>query len=158
MGKQHYYEYRHVVGFEETNLVGNVYDVNYRRWQGRCWEMFLLEHAPDVLDELSEDLELCTLTSERENLAEISAFDEVSVRMRLEELTHTQIDFAFDFVLVREGVEKLIARGRRRVACMRSAGEATAPARVPPQLGAALGAYAAVPAGHAVGCGNGGRA
>ena len=31
-----YYEYRHIVSFEETNLVGNVYYVNYLRWQGRC--------------------------------------------------------------------------------------------------------------------------
>ena len=35
------FEYRHVVGFEETNLVGNVYYVNHLRWQGRCREMFL---------------------------------------------------------------------------------------------------------------------
>ncbi|HVR11545.1 MAG TPA: acyl-CoA thioesterase, partial [Thermoanaerobaculia bacterium] len=41
-----YFEYRHLVGFEETNLVGNVYYVNHLRWQGRCREMFLLEHAP----------------------------------------------------------------------------------------------------------------
>ena len=34
------YEYRHVVAFEETNLVGNVYYVNHLRWQGRCREMF----------------------------------------------------------------------------------------------------------------------
>ena len=158
MRKQQYYEYRHVVGFEETNLVGNVYDVNYLRWQGRCREMFLLEHAPDVLDELSDDLELCTVKSECENLTEISAFDEVSIRMRLEELTHTQIDFAFDYVRVREGVEELIARGRQRVTCMRGADGATAPARVPPQLGAAVGAYAVVPVSYPVGSGNGGRA
>ena len=44
-----YYEYPHTVGFEETNLVGNVYYVNYLRWQGRCREMFLKQHAPDVL-------------------------------------------------------------------------------------------------------------
>ena len=51
-----YYEYRHIVGFEETNLVGNVYYVNYLRWQGRCREMFLSERAPDVLAELQDDL------------------------------------------------------------------------------------------------------
>ena len=28
------YELRHIVGFEETNLVGNVYYVNHLRWQG----------------------------------------------------------------------------------------------------------------------------
>src|ERR1700735_3141291 len=88
-----YYEYRHVVGFEETNLVGNVYYVNYVRWQGRCREMFLLEHAPDVLDDLRGDLKLFTVKSECEYLSEVSAFDELSIRMRLEELTQTQICF-----------------------------------------------------------------
>ena len=104
-----YYEYRHVVGFEETNLVGNVYYVNYVRWQGRCREMFLLEHAPDVLDELRLDLKLFTLKAECEYLAELSAFDELSIRMRLEDLTQTQIGFAFDYVRLRDG-----AGGTRR--------------------------------------------
>ncbi len=136
-----YYEYRHVVGFEETNLVGNVYYVNYVRWQGRCREMFLLEHAPDVLDDLRADLKLFTIKSECEYLTEISAFDELFVRMRLEELTQTQIGFAFDYVRIREGVEELIARGRQRVACMRGANGATAPTRVPEQLRLALERY-----------------
>jgi len=156
--KQRYYEYRHVVGIEETNLVGQVYYVNYERWQGRCREMFLLEHAPDVLGELRGDLELFTLESEYEYLAEISAFDEVSIRMRLEELTQTQIDFSFDYVRVREGVEKLVARSRQRVACVLGVNGATSPARVPPQLAAALEAYAIVPAAYPVGSGTGGRA
>ena len=43
------YEYRHVVGFEETNLIGNVYYVNHVRWQGRCREMFLRDHAQVLL-------------------------------------------------------------------------------------------------------------
>ena len=30
------FEYRHVVGFEETNLVGNVYYVSHLSWQGRA--------------------------------------------------------------------------------------------------------------------------
>lgn len=148
--RKQYYEYRHVVGFDETNLVGDVYDVNYVRWQGRCREMFLLEHAPTVLDELRGDLELSTVQSECVHLAAPSAFDEVSVRMRLEELTPTQIGFAFDYVLVRDGVERLIAQGRQRVACLRDADGATAPARVPAQLAAALEAYAIPAAGCTV--------
>ena len=55
------YEYRHVVGFEDTNLVGNVYYVNHLRWQGRCREMFLREHVPELLNELQSDLALVTL-------------------------------------------------------------------------------------------------
>lgn len=156
--RNQYYDYRHVVGFEETNLVGNVYNVNYARWQGRCREMFLLEHAPGVLDELSGDLELRSIESECEYLAEVSAFDEVSIRMRLEELTQTQIGFAFDVVRVREGVEDLIARCRERVACMRGVNGASTPARVPPQLASALNAYAVAPATYPRGTGTGGRA
>ena len=154
-----YYEYRHVVGFEETNLVGNVYYVNYVRWQGRCREMFLLEHAPAVLDELRVDLKLFTIKVECEYLAEITAFNEVSVRMRLEELTQTQIGFAFDYVRVDNGLEELVARGRQRVACMRGANGATAPARVPEQLRRALGNYEVVRVPQqARAAGTGGRA
>lgn len=140
-----YYEYRHVVSFEETNLVGNVYYVNYLRWQGRCREMFLLEHAPDVLTELRNDLKLFTLKSECEYLAEISAFDQISIRMRLEELTQTQIAFTFDYVHLHDGMEELVARGKQRVACMRGEGREVTPARVPESLRAALEEYAIKP-------------
>src|SRR5580704_12743712 len=111
---EQYYEYRHVVAFEETNLVGNVYYVNYVRWQGRCREMFLLEYAPTVLDDLRADLKLFTIKAECEYLSEITAFDTVSVRMRLEELTQTQVSFAFDYVRIREGMEEMVAHGRQR--------------------------------------------
>lgn len=140
-----YYEIRHTVGFEETNLVGNVYYVNYLRWQGRCREMFLKEMAPAVLAELHHDLKLFTLKVECEFFAEITAFDELSVRMRLEELTQTQIQFSFDYVKLAEGVENLVARGRQRIACMRGPNTDTVPARVPAALRDALAPYSDLP-------------
>jgi len=140
-----YYEYRHVVGFEETNLVGNVYYVNYLRWQGRCREMFLREHAPAVLAEVTADLKLFTLKVECEFTAEITAFDELSVRMRLEELTQTQIAFAFDYVRVSGDEELLVARGRQRIACMRGPNTNTVPTRVPESLRRALEPYRTQP-------------
>ncbi len=155
---EQYYEYRHVVGFEETNLVGNVYYVNYVRWQGRCREMFLLEHAPTVLDELRDDLKLFTVSAECEYLSEATAFDELAIRMRLEELTQTQIAFAFDYVRLRDGREELIARGRQRIACMRGASGSTAPARIPEQLRRALEGYAIRAPRRAHVVGTGGRA
>jgi enediyne core biosynthesis thioesterase len=140
-----YYEIRHTVGFEETNLVGNVYYVNYLRWQGRCREMFLKEQAPAVLVELQQDLKLFTLKVECEFFSEITAFDELSVRMQLEELTQTQIQFTFDYVKLAEGVEFLVARGRQRIACMRGPNNDTVPARVPATLRQALVPYSNVP-------------
>jgi enediyne core biosynthesis thioesterase len=130
-----YYEYRHRVGFEETNLVGNVYYVNYLRWQGRVREVFMLEHAPDVLADLRGDLKLFTLKAECEFFAEITAFDELAIRMRLADLTQTQIGLAFDYVrIASDGGELMIARGRQRIACMRGPSAHTRPTKVPDSL------------------------
>ena len=137
-----YYEIRHTVGFEETNMVGNVYYVNYLRWQGRCREMFLKEKAPGVLADLQSDLKLFTVNVECEFLGEITAFDELSIRMRLEDLTQTQIQFNFEYVRLAEGQERLIARGRQRVVCMRGPNTNTVPTRVPAELRDALARYA----------------
>ena len=144
---EQYYEYRHLVGFEETNLVGNVYYVNYLRWQGRCREMFLRERAPAVLADLRDDLKLFTLKVECEFMVEIGAFDELSIRMRLEDLTQTQIGFAFDYVRLRDGFDELIARGRQLIACMRGPNTDTKPTRVPEQLRAALAQFEILPVG-----------
>jgi enediyne biosynthesis thioesterase len=137
-----YFEYLHTVGFEETNIVGNVYYVNYLRWQGRCREMFLKDRAPAVLAELQADLKLFTLKVDCEFFAEITAFDELSIRMRLIDLAQTQLEFSFDYIRLDADSEKLIARGRQRVACMRGPNTRTVPARVPESLVAALAPYA----------------
>jgi enediyne core biosynthesis thioesterase len=142
---EQYYEYQHLVGFEETNLVGNVYYVNYLRWQGRCREMFLRERAPDVLKDLQDDLKLFTLKCECEYLVEITAFAQLSIRMRLEDLTQTQIGFAFDYVWLRDGVDVLVARGRQRIACMRGPNTDTRPTRVPEPLRYALSQFVLTP-------------
>ena len=136
-----YFEYRHVVGLDETNVVGNVYYAHFVRWQGRCRELFLKERAPEVLADLRDDLKLFTLKVECEFFAELTAFDELSIRMRLSELTQTQIEFSFDYYRVAGGGEQLVARGRQRVACMRGPNTKTVPTRVPPALIQALEPY-----------------
>ena len=137
-----YFEYLHTVGFEETNLVGNVYYVNYLRWQGRCREMFLKQLAPEVLADLRVDLKLFTLKVDCEFYTEITAFDDLSIRMRLQELAQTQLQFGFDYVrLDPGGGETLVARGAQRVACMRGPNTRTVPARVPDALLRALEPY-----------------
>ncbi|MGA4844423.1 acyl-CoA thioesterase [Streptomyces sp. G45] len=146
-----YFEHRHTVGFEETNIVGNVYYVNYLSWQGRCREMFLKRHAPEVLAEIRADLKLFTLKVDCEFFAEITAFDELSIRMRLADLAQTQLEFTFDYVKLDPGggdgpgapgaLETLVARGRQRVACMRGPNTATVPSLVPEALVRALEPY-----------------
>src|SRR5262249_41904321 len=81
------YESRQVGGFEETNLVGNVYYVNHLRWQGRCRERFLKDHAPEILQELTRGLSLATVHCSCDYYEELSALDEVLIRMHLEDIT-----------------------------------------------------------------------
>lgn len=147
-----YFEYLHTVGFEETNIVGNVYYVNYLRWQGRCREMFLKDRAPDILTELRADLKLFTLKVDCEFFAQLTAFDDLAVRMRLVDLAQTQLEFSFDYVrLDADGSETLVARGRQRVACMRGPNTRTIPARIPDSLVRALEPYRPWPLAHAGG-------
>src|SRR5215212_4355338 len=104
------YEYRHTVGFEETNLVGNVYYTNHVRWQGRCREMFLRDHAPEILDELADGLHLVTTKVSCEYLSELFALDEVVIRMRLGGLTQNRISMLFEYWRRTGQGEELVAR------------------------------------------------
>jgi enediyne core biosynthesis thioesterase len=136
------YEYRHVVGFEETNLVGNVYYANHVRWQGRCREMFLRDNAPEILDELSRGLHLVTTSVSCEYLSELFALDEVVIRMRLKDLAQNKISMGFEYWRMTEAGEELVARGEQQAACMLQNGEHIVPTPVPEALRAALTSYA----------------
>jgi enediyne biosynthesis thioesterase len=136
-----YYEYRHIVGLEETNLVGNVYFVNHLRWQGRCREMFLKDHAPGVLQRLLEDLSLVTVNCACNYLAELTALDEISVRLYLHSLMQNRIALRFEYWKVGKGVEELVAEGTQEIACMRRAGNTLAVEEVPAELRRALAPY-----------------
>lgn len=133
-----YFEYRHIVGLDETNVVGNVYYAHFVRWQGRCRELFLRERVPGLILELGDGLKIFTLNCSCEYLAEVLAFEEIAVRMRLAELTQTQVAFVFDYVRVSGEAEELVARGQQRVLCMRAGDGEMKPARVPPAFRQAL--------------------
>jgi enediyne biosynthesis thioesterase len=137
------YEYPHLVGFEETNLVGNVYYVNHLRWQGRCREMFLRDHAPEILAELANGLALATVRCACDYLAELEAFDEIVLRMRLGGVVQNRITLNFEYWR-RKGdeAEELVARGEQVVACMRREGGRAVPTAIPGSLREALKPYA----------------
>ena len=135
------YEYRHVVGFEETNLVGNVYYVNHLKWQGRCREMFIRDHAPDVVSLLERDLALATVRCACDYIEELRAFDTVTVTMRLSGLTRTRLTMTFEYLRETAGGRDLVARGEQVIACMQREGGRMVPAVVPPSLAAALEPY-----------------
>ncbi len=121
------YEYHHIVGFEETNLVGNVYYANHVRWQGRCREMFLRDHAPKILAELSQGLALATVRVSCEYFSELYAFDKVAIRMHLSSLSQNRITMLFEYWRITDLGEELVAKGEQQAACMRREGDKLVP-------------------------------
>ncbi|MBO0858050.1 MAG: acyl-CoA thioesterase [Chloracidobacterium sp.] len=135
------YEHKHIVGFEETNLVGNVYYLNYLRWQGRCREMFLREHMPDILAAIASGMAIVTTKCSCEFLAEITAFDEVTIRMHLGGLTQNRITMYFEYWRQTASGEELVARGEQQVAFMCRDGARLVAVPIPEPLRTALRAY-----------------
>jgi enediyne biosynthesis thioesterase len=127
------YKWHHIVTFEETNLVGNVYYANHIRWQGACREMFLKNHAPDILEQLYQNLVMVTTRVSCEYFNELFAFDEVILSMRAGEVTSSRIVMIFDYIRA----DELIARGEQQIACMSQ----NQPTPIPKSLRDALTPY-----------------
>lgn len=137
------YDYRHLVTLEETNLVGNVYFVNYLRWQGQCREHFLVDRAPGVLRALTEDLALVTVSCHCDFFSELYAADTVELRMTLEAMNDNTVSMGFDYYRL-AGSAELVARGNQSIACMRRTDRGPQPVAVPEELRAALEPYGRV--------------
>jgi len=138
-----YYRYRHVVTLADTNIVGNVYFAHHVAWQGKCRELFLRDHAPDVLEELRGSLRLITLRCSCQYFAELMAFDEVEIRMRLRAAQQNRIAMDFEYVVQHAEGKVLAARGDQEIACMRAGPTGVVPCPVPASLMAALRHYQA---------------
>ena len=136
------YEYEHVVGFQETNLVGNVYFVHPVAWQGRCREMFLRDQAPEVLEEIVNGLQLLTTRCSCEYLAELRAFDRVIVRMRLAGMSLNRLVLGFEYWRTAADSEELVARGEQEVVFLRGGEAGPVATPIPEALAHALRAYA----------------
>lgn len=132
------YEYRHIVSLEETNLVGNVYYANHVRWQGRVREMFLHDHAPDILRELEQDLSMVTTRVYCEYYSELFAFDEVLIRMSVSEVTQSRVAMNYEYLCKGQ----LMARGEQQIACLRKEAGRMVPTHVPNSLRNALVRFA----------------
>lgn len=133
-----YYEYRHTISFEETNVLGNTYFTNHLKWQGRCRELFLHEHARSVLEEIEGGLKLVTVRCSCEYEDELFALEVVSVRMRVRALKVTGLVLAFEYVRLAGSQETRVAHGQQEIACLRGHGRDTVVVGVPISLREAL--------------------
>ncbi|UQX05364.1 acyl-CoA thioesterase [Streptomyces sp. RerS4] len=136
------FEYRHTVAFAETDLCGRVDHVTFTRWQARCQELFLREHAPGVLCDEIDGPRLFTQQVECELLAPVAPLDEIRIRLTSADVGHTGLELAFDHVRTAEdGTTTLTARGRQRIVCMSGRPGEAVPTFLPDALVRALEPY-----------------
>lgn len=145
MGKgsaEKYFEIRHQVAFEETNLVGNVYYTNFLRWQGRCREMFLAQNAPSMVEEFQRGMTIATVHCSCDFFEELMAFDMVSIRMFLKHVRQNRLRLRFEYwKLDRGGGEQLVARGEMELAFLRRTENGAVPTPLPTEMRDALRPY-----------------
>ena len=135
------FSWTHVISFEETNLVGNVYFARHIAWQGRCREMFLKEHAPEILRDLERDLRLVTLRVSCEYYEELRAFDEVRINMTLAYHRQHRIGLEFEYLVLRDKGTNVCGRGHQEIGCMRLKDADLVPCAVPELLARALSGF-----------------
>lgn len=121
------FDTRHIVTFEETNLVGNVYFSNYFLWQGRSRELFLREHSPETLARLtSGELRLVTAHASCDYADEFVAFDDVLVRMSLNRFIPFGVSLGFEYCRASPTAPaedaEVVARGRQDIKFLRREG------------------------------------
>jgi len=134
------FDHEHLVTFEDTNVVGNVYYVNHLRWQGVCRERFLNERAPGILEALQSGLALVTTRCSCDYFAELFPFDRVLVRMSLGGVHQNRVLMRFDYMRCGPPSE-LVARGEQEVAVMARTEHGLRPAPIPAELHEALREY-----------------
>ena len=103
--------------------------------------MFLKDHAPGVMQRLFEDLSLVTVSCGCQYLAELTALNEISVRLYLEDMGQNRISLRFEYWRIDRDPEELVAEGTQEIACMRRVGNALEVEEVPAELRRALIPY-----------------
>jgi enediyne biosynthesis thioesterase len=134
------YEYRHVVSFQETSLVGNVYFSNYLLWQGHCREKFLHDFARETAELLARrELAFFTANCQAEFFGDFGfrALDEVLVRMRLERFRGGRMSLSFEYARA-DRPSELLARGAQEVHCKARVNGQWVPSPFPVALDQAL--------------------
>ena len=135
------YEYHHRVCFEETSVAGNVYYAHYVRWQGRCREMFLHDHAPELALDLGRGITLATTRVVCSYYQELHAFDEVLIRMSASAMTPSRLTMLFQYLRLSPREEELVAEGEQQVACVMRSGPRLEPVPLPQILRNAVERY-----------------
>lgn len=108
-----YYEYHHLVTFDDTNSVGNVYFARFFQWMGSCREVITAEHYPELVTDIKRGFGFATEFAHIDYAQECFLFDKILIKMKVTDLSRTRIEFTFDFI--DENKNSAIASGKQAV-------------------------------------------
>lgn len=97
---------------EDSNVVGNIYFANYGAWQGRVTDRFFHGACPRLFENRGAEGELHRAETSICQLRDAVPFDEIRVRMRLDELFERGARLDYDFHRVEGARETKVAAGR----------------------------------------------
>lgn len=138
------YEWMHVVGFGETNVMGNVYFSHYFDWQGTCRESFLLDHAPETIKLLErKELAFFTRSASCEYVGDhgFGGLERIVLRMRLESFRGGRMMLGFTYARA-NAPDELVAHGTQEVHCKASRSGVWVPEPFPVAMLVALKRFA----------------
>jgi enediyne biosynthesis thioesterase len=98
----------------DTNAMGNTYFANYFDWQGMIREDFVRYILPDYAAFLRTGIKLITLEASMKYYYESILFDDVIIKMKLNDIKKTSIELLFTFTNKTTG--KLLGEGRQKIA------------------------------------------
>ena len=108
-----WYEYNHHVTFADTNMAGNVYFATYVMWMGKCRDLLMGEHYPQLKNHINNGFGFSTEFVHVDYIHETFLFDEVIVRLTISNLTRTRVEFLCEFVNAANNT--LLAKGSQAV-------------------------------------------
>ena len=87
---------------EHSNLVGNIYFSNYAKWIGQVMESFFYKLIPEYYRGTAEKGEFVCTGCEINHLSEAMPFNDILVKMYVDEVYENVLNLFFDFYLIRD--------------------------------------------------------
>ena len=102
-----------VVYLKDTNLFGNAYFASYFDWQGKAREEFFRKIIGGEKSFLTTGIKLVTIEASMQYKKEVTLFDEVQVRLRVDNIKVATFELFFTYI--NKKTSDIIATGKQKI-------------------------------------------
>ena len=98
-------------GLNNANTVGNLYYSNYYEWQAKNVESYLFSIIPELYLQTGKAGEYICVEANVQHLQEAMPFEEIEVKMYLEQMNTNACKFYFEYFSLSHGAKRKLAYG-----------------------------------------------